>query len=474
MSEQAKNMIWVLTDQQPAHMLGCNGNPNLSTPNLDRFANSGINCNSAVSGYPLCCPFRGSMLTSRYPHKCVPGHEYRMDPQFPTVATAFKNHNYHTAYFGKWHVDGFHEKKGRAAMHIVPPKRRGGFDKWVGYENNNSQFDCWVHGGEGEDEFHYRLPGYETDCLTDLLIEYIKGKNADKQNFFAVLSVQPPHNPYIAPAEYMRRHRAAEIKTRQNVPDVKGVIDKARTDLAGAYAMVENMDWNFGRIISALEETGLLEDTNIIYFSDHGDMHGSHGQFKKTAPWEEAIRIPFIIGGGKSYYGTSSANRDIVINHVDIAPTSLGLCGLPVPNYMEGFDYSQIRFQRPYDDSKLFPESAFIQSIMPTAHGHSIDQSWRCIVTRDKWKYVAIPYQHWLMYNLNDDPYEQVNLAFNKGYRGMRIKLFDQLAAWIEKTGDEFPLPGIDYEAKPPILANKVPSQKIAAKIQRNVYEEVI
>lgn len=442
MSEYAKNMIWVFTDQQPAHMLSCNGNPNLNTPNLDRLANCGVNCLNAVSGFPLCCPFRGSLLTSRYPHKCVPGHEYRMDPEIPTIAHAFREQGYHTAYFGKWHLDGFHEKNGRAAMHIVPPERRGGFDKWTGYENNNSQYDCWVHGGAGDDAFHYRLPGYETDCLTDLLIGHIKERAQEKhKNFFAVLSVQPPHDPYVAPAEFMRRHNPSAVRMRPNVPAVTGVTGKAREEIAGAYAMVENMDWNFGRIIDVLEETELLENTNIIYFSDHGDLHGSHGQFRKTSPFEESVRIPFIIGGGKSYYEMSSTNSDIVINHVDIAPTSLGLCGLPVPACMEGFDYSGIRRKGSSRNLKDFPDSAFIQSVIPTGHGNSVDQPWRCIVTRDKWKYVALPYQHWMMFNLNNDPYEQVNLAFNTIYRAKRDDLKAELANWILRTGDEFPLP---------------------------------
>ena len=141
------NVIWIITDQHRGQATGYAGDPNLSTPNLDRLAAEGVNFSRAVSGFPLCCPFRGSMLTGRYPHHCVPGHEYRMPPEQPTIAQPFKQAGYHTAYFGKWHVDGFHESEGRAAMHIIPPERRGGFDTWIGYENNNSQWDCWVHGG---------------------------------------------------------------------------------------------------------------------------------------------------------------------------------------------------------------------------------------------------------------------------------------------------------------------------------------
>ncbi|RPJ37882.1 MAG: hypothetical protein EHM21_17650, partial [Chloroflexi bacterium] len=185
----------------------------------------GVNFRAAVSGFPLCCPYRGALLTGRYPHLTVPGHEYRLDPAQPTIGHVFNQAGYHTAYFGKWHLDGFHERgrgEGRAAMHITAPERRGGFQQWIGYENNNSQWDSWVHGGEGESAFHYRLPGYETDALTDLLVGYLKERASltSRQPFFAVLSVQPPHDPYLAPAEWMARHIPAQTILRANVPPV--------------------------------------------------------------------------------------------------------------------------------------------------------------------------------------------------------------------------------------------------------------
>ncbi len=436
-----KNVIWIFSDQQPAHMLSCNGNPNVSTPNLDRMAENGVNCTSAVAGFPLCCPFRGTLLTSRYPHKCVPGHEYQMPPEMPTIAHTFKEHGYHTGYFGKWHVDGFKERNGRAAMHIIPPERRGGFDTWIGYENNNCQYDCRVHGGEGNDTFHYRLPGYETDCLTDLLLDYLRERTKNpEQPFFAALSVQPPHDPYIAPPEYMARHNPQSVRLRPNVPDIPEVTAIARKFLAGAHAMVENIDWNVGRVISLLEETGISQDTHVIYFSDHGNHLGSHGYYGKTTPLEESIRIPFIIGGGEERYNMSCANSNVVINNVDIAPTTLGLCGITPPDYMEGFDYSPLRLERG-NRMEHAPDSAFIQQVVPTGHGNSYDVAWRGVITRDNWKYVAIPNQHHMLFNLNNDPYEQVNHAFNIVYRAKRDELFAKTAEWIAKTGDEFPMP---------------------------------
>lgn len=100
-----KNVIWIFGDQHRAQALGCNGDPNVHTPNIDILAGTGVNFTGAVSGYPLCCPFRGSLLTSVYPHKCVPMHEAPMPTDQQTIAHVFNEAGYQTAYIGKWHVE---------------------------------------------------------------------------------------------------------------------------------------------------------------------------------------------------------------------------------------------------------------------------------------------------------------------------------------------------------------------------------
>lgn len=438
------NVLWIFGDQLRGQALGIHGDPNVSTPNLDNLARSGVDFPNALMGAPLCCPCRGSLLTSRYPHECVPGHQHRLPDSCPTLAHAFKENGYQTAWFGKWHLDGFKESGGRAVFHTVAPERRGGFDTWIGYENNNSQYDCWVHGHEdgGREVSHYRLPGYETDSLTDLLMAFLK-KNSPSENqarpFFAALSIQPPHNPYVAPEGFAQRYRPAAIQLRPNVPLIPSVENKARNDLAGYYAMIENLDWNVGRIRQTLRECGLEESTTIIFFSDHGDLHGSHGQFLKTSPLEESIRVPFIIGGGVPYYGKHQGINPALVNHVDVAPTSLGLCGINPPGWMRGRDLSGYFCQdRPKPEHR---DSAFLQSVIPTGHPHSVDRPWRGIVTEDGWKFVCLEGQPWLMFNLQNDPYEQQNLAFNTLFKDKRKNLGDRLRMWIETTEDCFPLP---------------------------------
>jgi arylsulfatase A-like enzyme len=441
------NVIWLFADQHRAQAMGCAGDPNARTPNIDNYAATGIRFSGAVGGYPLCCPFRGSLLSGRYPHKCIPGHEYPMPTGQKTIAHAFNDHNYRTAWFGKWHVDGFKERTGRAAMHIIPPERRGGFETWMAYENNNSQWDSWIHGGQGKDAFHYRLPGYETDELTNLLIKYIRERaqeakaGAGAKPFFAGLSVQPPHDPYVAPADFMGRYNSAKLELRHNMAQVDDIISTARRDLAGYYAMIENWDWNIGRIREVLNETGLADNTHLMIFADHGDMHGSQGMFRKTNPYEESIRVPFIIAGEKQRYnGRNVGIVPVPINHVDIAPTTLGLCGLPKAAWMEGTDFSHYRLaSRPRPANE--PDSAYLQSVIPTGHGNSINKPWRGIATKDGWKYACFENHSWLLFNLNEDPYEQANLAHNNRYRAERKKLINRVKQWANDTGDTFPFP---------------------------------
>jgi len=442
-SDVRPNVLWIFGDQFRAQALPFNGDPNSRAPNLSRAETNGVTFTNHVSGFPLCCPFRGSLLTSRYPHHCVPGHEYPLPAGQKTIADVFNDNGYHTAYFGKWHLGGSHERDGRAAFFITDATRRGGFQTWTGYENNNSQWDCWVHGGAGKDAFHYRLPGYETDELTNLLIRYVKDRAEEQKTnpgkpFFAALSVQPPHDPYVAPAEFMAKYNPERLQLRPNVAHSVELERQVRRDLAGYYAMIENLDWNYGRVVEALEQTGLLFNTHIFFFADHGDMHGSQGMLRKTCPFEESIRTPFTISGGLPRY-SGNGRLPVISNHVDIAPTTLGLCGIQKPAWMEGADLSHYRRNRPATGSE--PDSAYLQNVIPTGHPDSINTPYRGVVTRDGWKYVCFEGRSWLLFNLNDDPFEEANQAQNNRYRAERKRLIARLKQWVADTGDRFEIP---------------------------------
>jgi len=441
------NILWIFGDQHRGQALSILGDPNLQTPNLDRLATEGLHFRNAVATNPWCCPFRFSLTTGLYPHKGIDRTPPRepLSPDQPTVATLLKAGGYRTSYIGKWHLYGKDPQGTDSKTQIIPKAHRGGFDTWIGYENNNSQYDSWVHGhraGGGEVPLQ-PLPGYETDSLTDLYLDEIDRLSAGGESpFFAVLSVQPPHVPNVAPPEDMARHNPATIQLRPNVPPVARIQETARRELAGYYAQIENLDRNVGRVLTHLRAKGLLDNTLILFFSDHGDCMGSHGFREKSSPWEESIRIPFILGGGVPYTGgRRSGQVDAPISAVDILPTTLGLAGLPKPETLPGFDYSGYLWKRtpvPLPDE---PDSCYLQHTQHKKLYDGLNLPWRGVVTRDGWKYVCIPDAPFGMWNLNEDPYELANLAFNQRFIEKRRELQSRLARWIEETGDSFSLP---------------------------------
>jgi arylsulfatase A-like enzyme len=398
------------------------------------MVDEGVRFTNAVSGCPWCTPFRGSLLTSRYIHHCVDHTPQFMDPALPLITDVFNEQGYLTAYFGKWHLGGHNH------MAFIPRQERGRFDLWLGYENNNAQYDCWIHGHDldGRDDSEplaEKLETYETDALTDRLLDFLETYGG-AQPFFAVLSVQPPHNPHVAPPAFEARHDPESIVLRPNVPDIPRITEVERMELAGYYAQVENLDWNVGRVFDMLEVLNLDETTHVFFFSDHGDMHGSHGYVRKSSPWEESIRIPFIVQPAGE---RACSETDAPLNHVDIAPTTLGLCGIDPPSWMEGTDFS-------YDIDPARPAPAFIPDSAFLQHSYRkrfdcLNRVWRGIRTRDGWKYVCLEGQPIMLFNLNEDPFEMANLAFLDDFNDERAALQAELAHWLERTGDEFPLP---------------------------------
>jgi arylsulfatase A-like enzyme len=136
--------------------------------------------------------------------------------------------------------------------------------------------------------------------------------------------------------------------------------------------------------------------------------------------------------------GMRAGRAPSLMNFVDIAPTTLGLCGIDVPDWMEGFDYSHRRTGvNARERTKQEPDSAYCQLIGDRESGYA----WRAVVTKDGWKYACVKGGEWMLYNLKDDPYEQNNLAFNTAFREKRAEMRGLLQEWIDKTGDKFELP---------------------------------
>ena len=171
-------------------------------------------------------------------------------------------------------------------------------------------------------------------------------------------------------------YNPARLDLRPNVPDVRSRTTRARRDLAGYYAMIENLDWNYGRDLGRHStQTGAAFNTHILFFADHGDMHGSHGHVPQDDRLRGGHPHPHDHRRRAAAAATTAggpAALPVPLNHVDIAPTTLGLCGIAKPAWMEGADYSHYRLGgRPRRPSRTRP---ILQNVVPTGHGDSVNK----------------------------------------------------------------------------------------------------
>jgi len=348
--EQRPNLLWIMTDHLRHQALGCNGDPNARTPNLDRLAAQGTVCELAFSHYPVCTPFRAGLLTGQYNHiNGVRVHGDLLPPDRRTIAHAFRRAGYRTSYVGKWHLastNGLPSWQTHWCSgddYWVHPYLRGGFEDWFAFDLSNNYYNTYYSTGESVEPV--RLEGYQTDSLTDLSLKYLSETAVQlRQPWFHVLSFESPHpgmgadgkSGYPAPPAFQAMFRPHDLVPRENVPD--DVVDDARAKAAGYYAMVANIDHNVGRILNWLDDNGLAENTLVVFFADHGEMLGSHGLYDKIVPYEESIHIPLIlrlpgsVPAGKRYEG--------LVSGIDIFPTCAGFCGVPVFPEVQGIDQS--------------------------------------------------------------------------------------------------------------------------------------
>ncbi|MBC8443100.1 sulfatase, partial [PVC group bacterium] len=334
MTTQRPNILWIFSDQHSANAMSCYGDPNIETPNLDRLGEEGIRFTNAYSNAPLCSPFRACLYRGQYIHTHGVTSLFRpLLPTDPMMPEILQQQGYYTSHMGKWHLSG-----GDAPCHFVSPYFRPGWDDWLGWENSNQFWNTTY--GVGDHPVPYSvLPRYQTDAVTDFTVEWLE-RPERTQSWFHVMSMEPPHSPNVAPEPYMEMFASKPLEFRPNFAFDHPRRDGFEAALRGYYAQIKNLDDNVGRLLETLERTGQLDDTIICYFSDHGDMMGSHGRRQKSRPEEESACIPLLIRyPGDIPAGTVS---DAFISAVDLMPTLLGLLDIPVPDCVEGEDLSGV------------------------------------------------------------------------------------------------------------------------------------
>ena len=432
---KAPNVVFVFGDQWRAQATGYGGDPNVRTPNLDALAAESVNFTHAVAGCPVCSPYRASMLTGQRPltHGVFVNDVY-LQPQATSVAEAFSAAGYDTAYIGKWHVDGH----GRS--NPIPPERRLGFDTWKVLECTHN-YNQSAYYAEDSDEKRV-WEGYDAIAQTRDAQVYIRD-HCEGDPFLLMLSWGPPHAPYdTAPEEYRALYDPDDVVLRPNVPE--DMAAEAREWLAGYYAHCTALDACIADLLRTIRESGMEDNTVFVFTSDHGDMLGSQGEVKKQRPWEESIHVPFLLRY-PGLPGWGPQRLPAPIDAQDVMPTLLGLCGLSVPDGVEGLDYSgHIRGGPDPSDG-----AALLTCVHPFGQWQRERHDGREYrgVRTQRYTYVRDLDGPWLLYDNAEDPYQLENLVDDPGIFPVRQKLDTLLDRKLEASGDAF-LPGMDYIEK--------------------------
>ncbi|MHB8900402.1 MAG: sulfatase-like hydrolase/transferase, partial [Thermoguttaceae bacterium] len=317
------------------------------------------------------------------------------------------------------------------------PERRQGFRYWRANECTHDYNRSLYYADDPGQRF---WKGYDAIDQTEDACRYLR--DHAREPFALVVSWGPPHNPYeSAPEAFRRRFRAEEIKLRPNVPEDAAAA--ARRDLAGYYAHCAALDVCVGRVVDQLDQLGLADDTILVFTSDHGDMLGSQGNQRKQRPWDESIRVPFLLRY-PGLLGTAGREISLPINTPDIMPTLLGLCGIASPATVEGVDRTGLVTGKVADGD----EAALITCPSPFGEWTRPKggREYRGVRTRC-YTYVRSLDGPWLLYDNEADPYQMNNLAGRPEQASVQAELESMLSARLKETGDRF-LPGADYIAR--------------------------
>ncbi|UCH62060.1 MAG: sulfatase [Fidelibacterota bacterium] len=423
------NLLFVFADQMRGQAMGCAGNGQVITPNLDRLASEGLRFTNAISTYPVCCPTRASLMTGKYPlsHGIITNGPPLPDTEL-CIGDMLKSAGYQTGYIGKWHLNGHLSGE---SQFVPPGPKRHGFDYWAAVNMSHDYFNSFYYTDTDK-----RIPikGWEPDTQTDLAIRYLE-EHREGSPFCLFLSWGPPHDPYIAPEKYLKLYPPEKIELRENV------FLADRSIIATYYAAVTSLDWNMGRLLEALDRLGLAENTVVVFTSDHGEQLFSLYLFHKQWPYEETIQVPFIL----RYPGKVAADEvtDLLMGTPDILPTMLGLMDIDVPSTVEGKDLSAFILGTAAEPE---PDSLLIEVINPCAvvQDRAGMRAWRGVRTK-RHTFARFRDEDWLLIDNKYDPYQRRNLIYNTEYQSLRDELNEKLEVWLKETNDPF-LPAHAYQ----------------------------
>lgn len=425
------NILFALVDQLGARWLPLHGHPIVQTPVLDSFAAESTIFERAISTSPVCAPYRGALLSGRYPAQTgvqQNGQAYPRD--MPSLADHFNAAGYATHYVGKWHLSGSPQEN-----RWVPPERRAGFQHFIGWESHHVDHHAGLIWRDDPTE-PIEMPGHETDALTDIALRQLARAASDSSPFFMGLSYQAPHPPCSPPREYLEIYNGQDLLSEPNadaaawydMPHWNADYDAA-TFRRLYFGEISQLDAAFGRLLSGLDELNLRENTLVLFTSDHGEMAGAHGQFGKGLMAEESLHVPLIARAPGQATGRRTTQLAATI---DLMPTLLDYGRLEQPDTAEGISLrAQIEGGEAIDERIAISE---FRNFCATT------QSWKLITEGRTLKPAAL-------YHIADDPYELDNRLDDPACAEGQAALQAALSGWHDRVVNRATTDSIDLTA---------------------------
>lgn len=397
------NVLIVHTDQQSLWTLSCYGATEIDTPHIDRLASEGARLTQFFVNSAVCTPSRGTFLTGRYPHAHgAIRNNLSLNRDEETFAEVLRQNGYVTGYAGKWHLDG------RARPGWVHAERSMGFDDarfmfnrghWKKIQDTEMA-DCeptiFPYSEFGDETT------YPTDWLTDKTIDFIR-QDRDRP-FCFMLSIPDPHTPFKPRSPYDALLNPADMDLPASYDETspfepwaqqqarKPDPEKLRQFKAWYFGAVKLIDDNVGRLVDCLEKEGILDNTVIVFTSDHGEYMGEHGLMGKNMIYETAHHVPFVVRWPERI--AAGMVVDQVVASVDFQQTLLGLIGVEPCGREQGRDASPLLAGESIDWS----DEAFI---------HHPSHQWAGVYTPE-WLYAVHSEGYALLFDRHEDP-DQVN-----------------------------------------------------------------
>ena len=260
------NILLVLADQLGARWLPLYGHPVVSAPNLESFARCSTVFERAITTSPVCTPYRGCLLSGRYPAQTgvlENGDAYPLGT--PSIADHLKNRGYATRYIGKWHLSGAPQ-----ANRWVPPDQRAGFQHFIGWESHHIDHSAGLIWGDDPDDAMV-MPGHETDALTEIALQQLAIAADSSEPFFMMVSYQAPHPPCSPPQHFREIYRERDLVSEPNADRsswFKHETWNADYDVATFrqlyFGEISQLDAAIGRLVSALDTLKLRDNTLVI------------------------------------------------------------------------------------------------------------------------------------------------------------------------------------------------------------------